>query len=419
MTALDSTSDPVGRRPERPTVDGGMTLLAASEHHHMHHSLQFTEDGRFLLAGCSDGAVRVIAGASCTTLQPPPVVALTPVAPPCGPGFDELALTRAGHGGDVPVTCIATGGVASRAVAFSVGCGGTVAVHRVVEDASGVDLEVLTTGVEAGNETQCCDYRHEEGLGVTGGSDHVVRIYDVNAAGKTFDAPVATLTKARDHTHGGFCDGHVNRIFTVRFVTSQVVISGGWESPIRVWDLRTGHTERILEPAAGTTEPLRLGGGTTHGLYVRHARDSIHTGVGASVVAGSTARRLHVFNARTTEEETFGEGAALTAALGATPPKVQGVAVSRRCLPAADGTPGAAEVLWVAGSEPGGLTALRPSYAAGDDAHHKPPTKVAASRVVCAAGQAPVALAVSPVNPYIAVAAMNCGTLVAALCPSA
>ena len=40
---------------------------------------------------------------------------------------------------------------------------------------------------------------------------------------------------------GGWKDvGHDNRIFAVKFIDDNTIISGGWDSVVHIWDIRNG-----------------------------------------------------------------------------------------------------------------------------------------------------------------------------------
>jgi len=72
---------------------------------------------------------------------------------------------------------------------------------------------------------------------VTGGRDRIVRLYDESHL---------TLLQSLGGSYP--LDGHSNRVFCVRFhpTSPSVVVSGGWDNTIRVWDTRSGRNERTM-----------------------------------------------------------------------------------------------------------------------------------------------------------------------------
>ena len=50
--------------------------------------------------------------------------------------------------------------------------------------------------------------------------------------------------------------GHDNRVFAVKFIDEQTIISGGWDSVIHVWDLRQGKSIRHMYGANISGESL-------------------------------------------------------------------------------------------------------------------------------------------------------------------
>lgn len=76
------------------------------------------------------------------------------------------------------------------------------------------------------------DYRDDGLLFATGGKDFTIRIYDEHR--KTI---IAKLNSASwEHS------GHTNRVFAINFLPSTVnpnlLLTGGWDSNIHLWDLR-------------------------------------------------------------------------------------------------------------------------------------------------------------------------------------
>ena len=77
----------------------------------------------------------------------------------------------------------------------------------------------------------CCDYNAEGTQFCSGGSECAVRVYDE----ATRDL-VCTL----DGTGGGGEPGHTNKVFCVKFdkEDSNMIVSGGWDYTVKVWDIR-------------------------------------------------------------------------------------------------------------------------------------------------------------------------------------
>ncbi|KPA82587.1 hypothetical protein ABB37_03615 [Leptomonas pyrrhocoris] len=118
--------------------------------------------------------------------------------------------------------------------------------------------ESLTRGTSAneeGNEVMTVDVSPSGKFVISAGSDRVVRLYD---------AALQLLSKLVD---GVNADGtrrptHVNRVFSVRFLTDAVAVSAGWESPLQVWDLRSGFSNRQIVGVQGSSDCLEPVTGT-------------------------------------------------------------------------------------------------------------------------------------------------------------
>ena len=80
------------------------------------------------------------------------------------------------------------------------------------------------------NQALCLDYSTGAINFAVGCRDAVIRIYD-------------EATKQISNVLEGSGDtdavGHSNRIFAVKFYSTQLLLSGGWDNTIYLWDLRS------------------------------------------------------------------------------------------------------------------------------------------------------------------------------------
>eukprot|EP00792_Barthelona_sp_PAP020_P012592 TRINITY_DN7323_c0_g1_i1.p1 TRINITY_DN7323_c0_g1~~TRINITY_DN7323_c0_g1_i1.p1 ORF type:complete len:388 (-),score=69.92 TRINITY_DN7323_c0_g1_i1:19-1182(-) len=90
--------------------------------------------------------------------------------------------------------------------------------------------------VDSENQVFALDYSSDGLKFATGGKDHKIRVYD------------AQSKQLEQTLHRGIIDsmslGHSNRIFSLKFhpQDTNMLISGGWDDVVYVWDLRTGET---------------------------------------------------------------------------------------------------------------------------------------------------------------------------------
>jgi COMPASS component SWD3 len=94
---------------------------------------------------------------------------------------------------------------------------------------------------DEGNQVYALDYNDEGTKFVTAGKDTAVRVYD--------EATKSNIVTMR----GGVgysvktTPGHSNRIFSAKYTSDEnVVISGGWDNTIQIWDIRAGHAVRSI-----------------------------------------------------------------------------------------------------------------------------------------------------------------------------
>jgi WD40 repeat protein len=95
----------------------------------------------------------------------------------------------------------------------------------------------LHTITEPHNQIFCLDYFIDGSLFATAGKDRLVRVYD-----EATKRMVQTLSGGDQKE----CAGHSNRVFSLKFHPQQpnVILSGGWDNTVQLWDLRKGHSVR-------------------------------------------------------------------------------------------------------------------------------------------------------------------------------
>ncbi|KAJ0405858.1 hypothetical protein P43SY_001590 [Pythium insidiosum] len=177
---------------------------------------RFSPDGKLLAAGCGDGAIRVFnvhdGKLSYTLMQP-----------------------QHSYGFGMPCTAIRfrpiTSSAKTKNVLLAVNSNGSVEHWHIT---SGKCLHAITNDQ---NQLYALDYRADGAMFATAGKDHAVRVYD--EATKT---EVACMRGG----HGTLTAGHSNRVFSLKFVPGDdnMVISGGWDNTLQIWDLRAGHSVR-------------------------------------------------------------------------------------------------------------------------------------------------------------------------------
>jgi COMPASS component SWD3 len=80
------------------------------------------------------------------------------------------------------------------------------------------------------------DYSPNGNQFATAGKDFNIRIYDEGT--KSVDV---TLAAAEWNSRG-----HSNRVFAVKFIDENTLISGGWDSVIHIWDIRQAASVRSI-----------------------------------------------------------------------------------------------------------------------------------------------------------------------------
>eukprot|EP00933_Yihiella_yeosuensis_P047499 TRINITY_DN43334_c0_g1_i1.p1 TRINITY_DN43334_c0_g1~~TRINITY_DN43334_c0_g1_i1.p1 ORF type:complete len:354 (+),score=60.57 TRINITY_DN43334_c0_g1_i1:73-1134(+) len=97
----------------------------------------------------------------------------------------------------------------------------------------------LHTITEKGNQLFCLDYFNDGSQFATAGRDRIVRVYDE-----------ATKRLVQTLQGGDLKDtaGHSNRVFSLKYHPDNphVILSGGWDNTVQVWDTRKAHSIRSL-----------------------------------------------------------------------------------------------------------------------------------------------------------------------------
>mmetsp|Transcript_11081 Transcript_11081/g.27640 ORF Transcript_11081/g.27640 Transcript_11081/m.27640 type:complete len:359 (-) Transcript_11081:227-1303(-) len=97
----------------------------------------------------------------------------------------------------------------------------------------------LHTITERGNQLFCLDYFADGSQFATAGRDRLVRVYDE-----------ATKRLVQTLQGGDMKEtaGHSNRVFSLKYHPQHpnIILSGGWDNTVQVWDTRRGHSIRSL-----------------------------------------------------------------------------------------------------------------------------------------------------------------------------
>lgn len=178
--------------------------------------IRFSPDGKFLAAGCGDGAIRVFnvqSGNLAYTLQ----------------GGSNVAL---------PTTALrfrpVTPTTRTKNVFLAANAAGTVQHWHMTSG------KCLHSFEDPENQVYALDYNSEGTHFVSAGKDTALRVYD--------EATKSCVIEMRGGA--GYSQktspGHSNRVFTVKYVPGDdnMVVSGGWDNTVQIWDLRTGMAVR-------------------------------------------------------------------------------------------------------------------------------------------------------------------------------
>nr|KAF7413182.1 hypothetical protein H0235_013033 [Vespula pensylvanica] len=159
--------------------------------------------------------------------------------------FNGLYSARFSQNGEVIITCFGTGGIQIRS-------GETAQLKATLRGGMETSFPIMccrfhpnrknifyTSGAcEPKNEVNTIDINASGEYLVSGGKDAAVRIYDSETA-----KLIMTYQKTEsDLLHDKVTRYHRMRIFAARFhhVYSDLIITGGWDDTVRIWDIRDG-----------------------------------------------------------------------------------------------------------------------------------------------------------------------------------
>ncbi|KAG4106911.1 WD40 repeat-like protein [Neocallimastix lanati (nom. inval.)] len=99
--------------------------------------------------------------------------------------------------------------------------------------------QALQMNIEKHNQVNSVFYNKYGSLYCTAGSDFHVRVYDAATTKLLYD-----MNSGKD----GYTSGHSNKIFSVKFhpKDSNILISGGWDNTIQIWDCRVKYSVRSI-----------------------------------------------------------------------------------------------------------------------------------------------------------------------------
>lgn len=175
--------------------------------------LKFSPDSRHLACGCGDGSVRVFNSVGRLAYM-------------FNVGFSKL-----------PTTCIRfrpeDASSKNKNVMLVGNADGTVSYWHMTSQ------KCIYTIEETDNQIYTLDYRNDGEQFATAGRDCKVRVYE--EATKTL---VRTLSSGKTQKTAG----HSNRIYAVKYKPddSNVILSGGWDNTVQIWDVRAGQSVRSI-----------------------------------------------------------------------------------------------------------------------------------------------------------------------------
>lgn len=183
-------------------------------------SVRFDPQDKYLAVGCEDGSIKIFNVSNSKLVYT----------------LNQRRNDGSGEEEKRPSTCIRwrpTGTSArTKNVLISVHADGSVQHWHTT---SGKSLHKLYSNH---NQLYCADFSPDGRFFATAGRDLIVRVYD--------ETTKSVVTEFQPGGAGS--PGHSNRIFSVKYNIQEpnILISGGWDNTIQIWDMREGCAVRAI-----------------------------------------------------------------------------------------------------------------------------------------------------------------------------
>jgi len=194
-------------------------------------SLKYSPDGTLLAAGCSDGRIRIYNNIG----ELEGTLASTTAGPDEPSSLQYMSVRWRPVDSD-------SGTNASKNVLLACSADGSIE-HWHVSSRKRIHTMQDTC------EIYCSDFNSSGSCFATGGSDATIKIWDEYER-----VHISSLSAHRAFEYkgtgavSGEQAGHGNRIFSLQYhpEDSNIIVSGGWDRSVYIWDLRSGHAERNI-----------------------------------------------------------------------------------------------------------------------------------------------------------------------------
>lgn len=179
-------------------------------------AMAFSDDSRFLAAGCGDGSLRVFNSV----------------------GRLSYVMNTESRS-KLPATCVrfrppsSQASAATKNVLVVASAEGTVSHYHLTTQ------KLLHTIEERDNQVLALQYRPDGEAFATAGRDGKVRVYDENTK---------TLVSILSDGASRAIAGHSSRVFALKYKPNDtnLLLSGGWDNQVLMWDMRVGQAVRSI-----------------------------------------------------------------------------------------------------------------------------------------------------------------------------